>query len=471
MEQKSGQIQAARYGVLSEAMLFIAQTADLQQLIKQLATKIKWVLDFERCTLALLEGNGQSYRLQTLLETRPGKPVAPAEALSLAQDLPGWVMQSRQVRLITDVAAARDEFPQPADLALWDGSLTTILSLPLETFGKVLGALTFATTRQTGYNREDLKVAVTIAAHLAAAIDRWQQHQQVQQANQELARLASFPKLNPSPVVELDLAGQVHYMNPAADQLFPECRQQGLQSPVLADLPTLVRELVEQEKDFHVREVAIGDVWYRQLFHLIPGSDRIRTYHIDITERRRVEEDLQRQNQYLGALHATTLGLVSRLDLNELLEAIVNRAGQLLGTPHGFIFLLEPGEDTLELRVGMGAFATRIGSRLQPGEGVAGQVWQTVKPLVVPDYDRWEHRSPGFASGVIGAVMVVPLTSRGQFVGAIGMAHNRGAQRSFEDAEIGLLDRFAQLASLALDNARLFAQTEEQARRLSLLNE
>ena len=34
-----------------------------------------------------------------------------------------------------------------------------------------------------------------------------------------------------------------------------------------------------------------------------------------------------------------------------------------------------------------------------------------------------------------------------------------------------LLDRFAQLASLALDNARLFTQTQEQARRLALLSE
>ena len=34
-----------------------------------------------------------------------------------------------------------------------------------------------------------------------------------------------------------------------------------------------------------------------------------------------------------------------------------------------------------------------------------------------------------------------------------------------------LLGRFAQLASLALDNARLFTQTQEQTRRLELLNE
>src|SRR5690606_8034947 len=43
----------------------------------------------------------------------------------------------------------------------------------------------------------------------------------------------------------------------------------------------------------------------------------------EVMERRRVEVTLNRQNEYLAALHETTLGLISRLNLNELLEALV----------------------------------------------------------------------------------------------------------------------------------------------------
>ena len=161
MNQDTGQIQAARYGMLSEVVLLIAKTADLQRLLKQFIGQVKWVLDFDRCTLALLDSDAQTYQLQTLLETRRDKPQVAESALPLAQGLPGAVMHSRQLRRITDLAAAQDEFLSPADPSMWDGSLATILALPLQAYGTVLGALTFGTTRQDGYNREDVKVAGT----------------------------------------------------------------------------------------------------------------------------------------------------------------------------------------------------------------------------------------------------------------------------------------------------------------------
>jgi signal transduction histidine kinase/DNA-binding response OmpR family regulator/HPt (histidine-containing phosphotransfer) domain-containing protein/PAS domain-containing protein len=471
MDQDTGQIQAARYGMLSEVVLLIAKTGDLQQLLKGLIGKVKWVLDFDRCTLALLNDDGQTYQLQTLMETRRDKAQVAEAALPLAHDLPGAVMRNRQLRLITDVAAAKDEFLSPADRVMCDGSLATILSLPLQAYGKMLGALTFGTTRKDGYNREDIKVAVSIATHLALAIDRWQQTQQLQQANDELARLASFPELNPGPIIEVDLDGLVHYLNPAGAELFPDCRQLGPQSPLLADLQSVVTPLREAGRSSHIREIEIGDIWYQQVCHLVPKSERIRIYVTDITERKRAEEALQQQNEYLAALHATTLGLISRLDLNELLQAIVTRAGQLLGTPHGFIFLLEPGEKEIEQKVGVGIFAEAIGFRLKPGEGLSGQVWQSGRPMIVADYDAWEHRAPGFGYDLVTAIMAVPLKSGDQVVGTIGMASDAESDRTFGDEEVQLLSRFAELASLALDNARLFTQTQEQARRLALLNE
>ena len=62
MEPETGQIQSARYALLSEVVLLIAKTADLAQLQKQLIGQVKWALDFERCTLALLNDDKQTYR-------------------------------------------------------------------------------------------------------------------------------------------------------------------------------------------------------------------------------------------------------------------------------------------------------------------------------------------------------------------------------------------------------------------------
>lgn len=470
-EQETGQIQAARYGLLSEVVLLIAQTSDLQRLLKAAINKVKWVLDFEHCTLALLNSDGQTYQLQTLLETRRNVPPLTGETIPLTEGIPGEVMRSRQMRLITDLATTQTETPLSTDSIPDDGSLASILSLPLQAYGKVLGALTFATKLRDGYSREDIKVASAIATHLALAIDRWQQTQKLQQANEELTRLASFPELNPSPIIEIDPAGQVYYLNPAAIDLFSDCRRVGLQHPLLADLPTVVETLQQKEISSFMREIKIDGIWYQQVLHRVPNSERIRFYVLDISERKQAEEALQQQNEYLAALHETTLGLISRLDLNELLQALVTRAGQLLGTPHGFIFLLEAGEGEIEQEIGVGLFASAVGYRLKPGEGVSGLVWQTGQPLMVADYDAWEHRSPSFGYNLIKAVMAVPLKSGDRFVGTIGLAYGAESERTFGDEEIALLSRFGELASLALDNARLFAQTQEQARRLALLSQ
>ena len=74
MERDNQQMQAARYAMLSDVVLLMAKTTDFQRLLGQFVGQVKWVLDFDRCTLALLDNDAQAYQLQTLLETRRDVP-------------------------------------------------------------------------------------------------------------------------------------------------------------------------------------------------------------------------------------------------------------------------------------------------------------------------------------------------------------------------------------------------------------
>lgn len=58
-------------------------------------------------------------------------------------------------------------------------------------------------------------------------------------AEQEMARLASFPMLNPQPVVEVDMDGRVCFANPAAQHLFPDLQQPGPNHPWLSNWDSL----------------------------------------------------------------------------------------------------------------------------------------------------------------------------------------------------------------------------------------
>jgi PAS domain-containing protein len=63
--------------------------------------------------------------------------------------------------------------------------------------------------------------------------------------------------------------------------------------------------------------------------------------------------------------------------------------------------------------------------------------------------------------------MAVPLKSGSQVAGVIGLAYGPESEGTFGPQEVELLSRFAQLASVALDNARLYSATQESERRLT----
>jgi putative methionine-R-sulfoxide reductase with GAF domain len=206
--------------------------------------------------------------------------------------------------------------------------------------------------------------------------------------------------------------------------------------------------------------MGVGVGWVGDLTAQLHAQARILAHEhaqlmMQMTERTQIEATLQQQNGYLNALHETALALVNRLEVADLLEAIVARATALVGTPHGYLYLYEPETSTLTLKVGKGDFLGYLGHRLSQGVGLAGKVWHSGQSLVVPDYAAWPGRAAQFDQTPFHAVVGVPLTSGSQVMGVLGLAH-RDTQRTFTDEDITLVQRFAQLASIALENARLF---------------
>jgi PAS domain S-box-containing protein len=144
-----------------------------------------------------------------------------------------------------------------------------------------------------------------------------------------------------------------------------------------------------------------------------------------------------------------------------LLERIVSWAGQVVGTPSGYICLIDPDSGEMVLRVGTGAYADHVGLRMLKGEGLSGRVWESGAPLAIPDYSTWEHRVPQVAGDAFRAVLGVPLVSGGIVSGVIGLAFSEPG-RTFSDHEVEQMSRFAEVASIALDNARLYAAAQQE---------
>jgi len=181
-------------------------------------------------------------------------------------------------------------------------------------------------------------------------------------------------------------------------------------------------------------------------------------------------EQMQSALTFMTALQETALGLMGRLDITSLLQSLITRAGELLGTPHGYLFLLEPGGSDMRMQIGTGIYQTFIGYRLKPGEAVVGTIWQSGEPLVINDYQNWANHLQLANLESIHSVAGAPLKSGAQVVGVIGLAHIE-AGRQFSEPELSALTRFAQLAAVALDNARLYTGIQESQARMRTLIE
>lgn len=119
-------------------------------------------------------------------------------------------------------------------------------------------------------------------------------------------RLSSFPELTPLPIIETDLAGNITYINPAASTKFPELRT--IKRHPLTD--GLYEKLVQEQSEYVVREMEIGNSIYEQAIYCVLQSGLIRSYLIDISQHRRTEQQLRlSEARYAAAAKGANDGL------------------------------------------------------------------------------------------------------------------------------------------------------------------
>jgi PAS domain S-box-containing protein len=167
-----------------------------------------------------------------------------------------------------------------------------------------------------------------------------------------------------------------------------------------------------------------------------------------------------------------SLELLREPDQAAFFERLVSGAARLLETPDAYLYLLA-GEQ-IESKVALGVHAPLKGLRLNKGQGMGGVVWERGQSLLVDDYDRWPLRAPKFPEGLLHSVLGVPVRLEGQVVGVLGVTCPDPTRR-FDQSDEAVLERFVQVAELALKHYQLAAdlktQRDEAERLLNTLSE
>jgi PAS domain S-box-containing protein len=178
-------------------------------------------------------------------------------------------------------------------------------------------------------------------------------------------------------------------------------------------------------------------------------------------ENARLYQEAQQRRREAEELARTARRLTEHLEVCAVSERIVESVLPIFRATVALLWQLRPGSDLLCVAAAGGVPAQlKPGSVLPKGVGIAGRAAIEGRPVWTPDIlaeptvALTEDLRQSLIAGGYHAVLAVPLTVKGQMIGALTIAD--AAVRSFSAAEVILLQTFADQAALALENARLF---------------
>ena len=177
----------------------------------------------------------------------------------------------------------------------------------------------------------------------------------------------------------------------------------------------------------------------------------------------------QRENQRMLALHRASTLIAAETDPADVLREILEAAGSLLGRGSASLYRWDETAGVLRLAESVHAERGTAPRVLRAGEGVTGQAFLTLKPVIVNDYDTWEHAVPSNREPGSGAAIAVPLVRAGQSLGVLTVRSTYPLAR-FDDEDARLLSLFGDQAVATLTTAELVEQQRRAVEQLERLN-
>ena len=186
----------------------------------------------------------------------------------------------------------------------------------------------------------------------------------------------------------------------------------------------------------------------------------------DVTEKRKMEEEIVETNRELAILNAVSKSLTSILDLEELCSMMVNQVTEALKFPAGVLRLVDKSGGHLEPKAFSGSYFKGVKNACELGnidikdcfiskaiennevfritESPEGWIWNEVNK------DKPEKSR-------IKDVLVVPITVKNKKFGALSV----GAVRTIRPSEVNLISSIANNAAIAMDNALMYETSKK----------
>ncbi|MDI7246810.1 MAG: diguanylate cyclase [Bacillota bacterium] len=185
----------------------------------------------------------------------------------------------------------------------------------------------------------------------------------------------------------------------------------------------------------------------------------------DMTQRRRLEEELRRQTEEarrfaaeMMSVHKVGVATTSVLDLSALLEVMYEQVAAIIGNESFFVALFDEqaSEIRFEILVDHGVRVASFARPYPTGKGLTEWVIRSGRPLFIRDSSIDMERVPTEAI-MLGdkplSVIAVPLSVQKSVIGVMSV---QSYTQRFEEDHVRIMSTIGTQAAIAIENARLY---------------
>lgn len=193
----------------------------------------------------------------------------------------------------------------------------------------------------------------------------------------------------------------------------------------------------------------------------------------DITERRQAEMSLAKRAVELQTVAEISTSVGATLDAEQLLNEVVDLTWANFELYHAHIYLLNEAGDRLELAASSGTLGANMVAEghailLNNKDSIVARAARTRQGVIVNDVENSEGYLPNPMLPLTRSEMAIPMLSGKKVIGVLDVQSDELDHFSTQD--VNIQTTLASQIATALENARLFSQTQKRATELSTIN-
>jgi len=175
--------------------------------------------------------------------------------------------------------------------------------------------------------------------------------------------------------------------------------------------------------------------------------------------RKRAEVKLENKVSELTSLSEVSVNISSTLEIDKVLNLSLGSARQLLDVECGSIMLLDEGKKFLTVAASSGLSKEFAEVKEKPGEGIAGYVAKTGRPLFLKKDMKDTPFEKYKKERKIKDALSIPIMAKDKVIGVFNVDNKR--QGTFTQSDLRLFTILASEVGAAIENARLYQDIKQ----------